>query len=79
MNQTEYGGQLESSRLKNKAQHMFEEDIIEPAQKYLSKARDLGSKAVEKGADIVKENPGYSVLGAAAIGFLAGAYFSRRR
>lgn len=78
MTPTEYGGQMESSRLKNRAQHLIEEDIIEPAQKYLSKARDFGSRAVEKGSDIVKENPGYSILGAAAIGFLAGAYFSRR-
>ena len=79
MNSTEYGGQIESSRLKNKAQHMFEEDILEPTEKYLAKAREIGSKAVEKGTDMVKENPGYSVLGAAAIGFLAGAYFSRRK
>ena len=79
MTSTQYGGQLDSNKLKNKAQHLLEEDIIEPAQKYIAKARDMGSMVVEKGSNIVKENPGYTILGAAAVGFLAGAYFSRRK
>ena len=79
MASTQYGGQMDTNKLKNRAQHILEEDIVEPAQKYLSKAREFGSRAVEKGSDMVKENPGYTILGAAAVGFLAGAYFSRRR
>jgi ElaB/YqjD/DUF883 family membrane-anchored ribosome-binding protein len=70
---------MDTNKLKNRAQHILEEDIVEPAQQYLSKAREFGSRAVEKGSDLVKENPGYTILGAAAVGFLAGAYFSRRR
>jgi uncharacterized protein YjbJ (UPF0337 family) len=79
MASTQYGGQMDTNKLKNRAQHILEEDIVEPAQQYLSKAREFGSRAVEKGSDLVKENPGYTILGAAAVGFLAGAYFSRRR
>ena len=79
MASTQYGGQMESNKMKTRVQHLIDEDIVEPAQEYLTKAREFGSRAVEKGADIVKENPGYTILGAAAVGFLAGAYFSRRR
>lgn len=79
MASTQYGGQMDTNKIKNRAQHMLEEDIVEPAQQYLNKAREYGTKAVERGSDIVKENPGYSIIGAAAVGFLAGAYFSRRR
>jgi uncharacterized protein YjbJ (UPF0337 family)/ElaB/YqjD/DUF883 family membrane-anchored ribosome-binding protein len=79
MASTQYGGQMDANKMKNRAQHILEEDIVEPAQEYLSKAREFGSRAVERGSDLVKENPGYTILGAAAVGFLAGAYFSRRR
>lgn len=51
----------------------------EPVQQYISKARNLGSRLTERGTEIVKENPGYTILGALAVGFLAGAYFTRRR
>lgn len=79
MASTQYGGQMDSNKMKSKVQHIIEEDIVEPAQQYLTKAREFGSRAVDRGTDIVKENPGYSILGAAAVGFLAGAYLSRRR
>lgn len=78
MASTQYGG-MEMNKMKNKVQHLVEDDIVEPAQHYLTKAREMGSKAVEKGSEIVKENPGYTILGAAAVGFLAGAFFCRRR
>ena len=78
MASSQYGGQMEPN-IKTRAQHLIEEDIIEPAQKYMTKARELGAKAVDKSAEVVRENPGYSMLGAAAVGFLAGAYFSRRK
>ena len=79
MTSTQYGGQMDTPTMKTRVQHIIDEDIVEPAQQYFTKARNLGSKAVEKGSEMVKENPGYSILGAAAVGFLAGAYFSRRR
>ena len=79
MANTQYGGQMEQNKMRARAQHIIEEDIVEPAQQYLTKARELGAKAVERGSEIVKENPGYTILGAAAVGFLAGAYFSRRK
>ena len=76
---TQYDGQGDINNLKSKAAHMIEEDIIMPAQEYMSKAREISSKAVKQGSAIVRENPGYSILGAAAVGFLVGAYISRRR
>lgn len=79
MASTQYGGQIDSNRIKSRASHMIEEDLVEPAQQYLKKAREYGSHAMERGSEIVKENPGYTVLGAAAVGFLFGAYFARRR
>ena len=79
MASTQYGGQMDSNKMKVRAQHIIEEDIVEPAQQYLAKAREMGSRAVERGSDLIKENPGYTILGAAALGFLAGAYFSRRK
>lgn len=79
MTSTQYGGQMDTDKIKSRAQHLIDEDIIEPTQKYLEKAKNFSEKAMDKGADIVKQNPGYSMLGAAAIGFLAGAYFVRRR
>lgn len=79
MTSTQYNGQVDSNKIRNRVQHMIEEDFIEPAHEYMSKARDLGSRAVQKGSNIVKENPGYSILGAAAVGFLAAAYLFRRK
>lgn len=79
MASTQYSGQMDSNRIKNRASHLIEEDIIEPAQQYLKKAREFGSNAMERGTELVRENPGYTVLGAAAVGFLCGAYFARRR
>jgi uncharacterized protein YjbJ (UPF0337 family)/ElaB/YqjD/DUF883 family membrane-anchored ribosome-binding protein len=71
--------QLDPNRIKNKAQHMINEDIMEPAQEYMSRAREFGVKAMERGSEYAKENPGYAVLGAAAVGFLLGAMIVRRR
>ncbi len=67
------------NKVKNKASGIMEDGIFEPAKDYLAKARELGSMAVNKSTDFVKTYPGYTLLGAAAIGFLAGAYFTRRR
>jgi uncharacterized protein YjbJ (UPF0337 family) len=75
----QFNSQIDPNKIKNRAQHMLEEDVMEPAQEYLSKAREFGSKAMDRGTEIVKENPGYTVIGAAAVGFLLGAYVARRR
>ncbi len=79
MTSTQYNGQMDPNKMKAKVQHLIEDDIVEPAQQYLMKARDFSSRALERGTDVVKENPGYSMLGAAAIGFLAGAYIARKK
>jgi ElaB/YqjD/DUF883 family membrane-anchored ribosome-binding protein len=63
----------------NVTHHSLGEQIYEDAHEYATKAREIGQKAINKGTAIVKENPGYSILGAAAIGFLAGAYIARRK
>lgn len=64
--------------LKNKSNRVFEEDIIEPSREYMEKVRELGSSALERSSEFVKTYPGYTILGAASIGFLLGALFSRR-
>ncbi len=76
---TQYGGQMDSDKVRNRASSMLSEDVIEPAQQYIKKAREYGSNALDRGTEIVRENPGYTILGAAAVGFLCGAYFARRR
>jgi len=70
---------FESGSLKKRASHLVEEDIIEPAQYYFKKAKRYGAKAIDRGSEIVRENPGYTVLGAATFGFLCGAYMARRK
>ncbi|RPJ74418.1 MAG: hypothetical protein EHM20_10635 [Alphaproteobacteria bacterium] len=79
MGSGQYGGQMDSDKIRSKASHMMSEDIIEPAQQYIKKAREYGSNALDRGTEIVRENPGYTILGAAAVGFLFGAYVARRR
>lgn len=78
---SQYGVQdhMDANRIKSRASHLIEDDLIEPAQQYLKRAREYGTQAVDRGTELVKENPGYSMLGAAAVGFLFGAYFARRR
>jgi hypothetical protein len=46
---------------------------------YLKKAKELAGEAAQKTTDLVKAYPGYTVLGAAAVGFVAAAYIFRRR
>lgn len=76
---TPLSGRYEANKLRNRAQHLIEEDIIDPAKEYMEKARDLGAQVVDRTSGMVRENPGYAILGAATVGFLAGAYFFRRR
>ena len=76
---SQLNGHLDANKLKNKASHMIEEDIMEPTREYLERARDMSTHFVDRTTTTVKENPGYAILGAATIGFLAGAYFFRRK
>ncbi len=75
----QFSGQIDTNKLKNRASHMIDEDVMEPAQEYLARAREFGVRAMDRGTEIVKENPGYTIIGAAAVGFLLGAYVARRR
>lgn len=77
---TTYGGSsLDSQNIKNKSQHLMSEDVIEPAHEYLQRAREMGARAMDRGTTIVRENPGYTVLAAASVGFLLGAFLFKRR
>jgi ElaB/YqjD/DUF883 family membrane-anchored ribosome-binding protein len=76
---SQLNGQYDANKIKNKASHMIEEDIVGPSREYLERARDMSAQFVDRTAGVVKENPGYAILGAATVGFLAGAYFFRRR
>lgn len=78
MASTQFGG-MDTNKIKSRAQHLIEDDIVEPAQQYMARAREFGAKAVDRSTEMVRENPGYSILGAAAVGFLAGAFLFRRR
>lgn len=76
---SQLNGQYDANKIKTKASHMIEDDIIEPGKEYLERARELSAQVVDRTSGLVKENPGYAILGAATVGFLAGAYFFRRR
>ena len=76
---SQLNGQYDVNKIKNKATDMIEDDIIEPGREYLERARDIGVQMVDRTSGLVKENPGYAILGAATVGFLAGAYFFRRK
>lgn len=76
---TPLSSQSDTNKVKNRAAHLFEEDVVEPAQEYIARARDFSSRAIDRGSELVRENPGYTILGAAAIGFLLGAYVARRK
>lgn len=76
---SQLNGQYDVNKIKSKASHMIEDDIIEPGREYLQRARDMSAQLVDRTTGIVKENPGYAILGAATVGFLAGAYFFSRK
>lgn len=76
---SQLNGQMDVNKFKKQASHMMEDDILEPAQEYLQRAKDIGIQVVDRTNGLVKENPGYAILGAATVGFLAGAYFFRRK
>lgn len=76
---SQLNGQYDVNKIKRQASNMIEDDVIEPGKEYLERARDMGTHLVDRTSGLVKENPGYAILGAATVGFLAGAYFFRRK
>jgi uncharacterized protein YjbJ (UPF0337 family) len=79
---SQLNGQYDVNKIKNKASNMasmIEDDVIEPGKEYLDRAREMSAQMVDRTTGLVKENPGYAILGAATVGFLAGAYFFRRK
>lgn len=76
---SQLNSQYDANKIKARASHMIEDDIVEPGKEYLARVRDMGVQAVDRTTGLIKENPGYAILGAATVGFLAGAYFFRRR
>ena len=52
----QFNGQVDTNKLKNRASHLIEEDVMEPAQEYLARAREFGVRAMDRGTEIVKEN-----------------------
>ncbi len=69
------------SSIKNRtsqfASDIGDSEYMEPSE-YMNKVREFGSVAMEKSTEFVKTYPGYTILGAAGVGFLLGAWFSRR-
>lgn len=63
-----------SDRIKHDANHLIKE-----GSQYAERARDMGQNLMQKGRVAIKEHPGYTLLGAAAIGFLCGALMCGRR
>ena len=76
---SQLNGQYDAKKIQHKASNMIEDNIMEPGAEYLQRAREIGSQVVDRTTGLVKENPTYAILGAATVGFLAGAYFFRSR
>ncbi len=78
---TSLNNQLNSNlnSIRNKSSAAFQDEIADPANLYMDKAREYGSIALDRSTEFVKTYPGYTILGAASIGFLLGSFFSRSR
>lgn len=63
-----------SDRFKRDAGHLMDEGAH-----YAEKAREFGHNIAHRGRVIVRDNPGYTLLGAVAVGFLCGALICSRR
>jgi len=74
---THLNGNAETNKIKNQAAGLIE-DGLDEINPYLKKAKEIAGDAAHKSSDFVKTYPGYTVLGAAAIGFLTAAYMFRR-
>ena len=75
---THLNGNQEAAKIKKLATSALE-DGMDEVSPYLKKAKELAGEAAQKTTDLVKAYPGYTVLGAAAVGFVAAAYIFRRR
>jgi uncharacterized protein YjbJ (UPF0337 family) len=57
----------------------FGDDLSDSSNEYMEKVRDMGSMALNRSTEFIRSYPGYTVLGAASVGFLLGALIARRR
>jgi len=73
------GNNIDTNKIKRQASNMLDSEVMDPAAEYLKKARDIAGQAATRSTELVKQYPGYTVLGAAAIGFLTAAYIFRRK
>lgn len=64
--------------LKSEATTAFK-DIAESAMHLKDRVQEVSSNAVEQSVDFVKKYPVYTAIGAAAVGFLAGALLRRSK
>lgn len=76
---SQLNGQYDVDKTTAKATSIIHDDILDSGREYLGKAKDLSIQMVDRTTGLVKQNPGYAILGAATVGFLAGAYFFRRK
>lgn len=74
------GGQVNSSlsNIKGRSREIGE-DLGDTSREYMDRVRDMSSMALERSTDFIRTYPGYTILGAASVGFIMGALFSRRR
>lgn len=63
-----------SDRLRSDVNH-----FIQDGSHYAERARDVGQNLMNRGRVALREHPGYTLLSAAAIGFLCGALICSRR
>lgn len=65
------------SDIKDRASH-YMHDGAEHANEYVQHAKRIGTNVAHRASEMVKERPGYTLLGAAAVGFLLGTALFRR-
>lgn len=53
-------------------------EIKQHANQYMDQVKHVGSNVAQRASTMVQERPGYTLLGAAAIGFLCGSLLFRR-
>lgn len=67
-----------NSNVRSNMNSFMDEDMMDASSEYMDKVRQMGSVAMERSTDFIRTYPGYTLLGAAGIGFILGALFSRR-
>lgn len=57
----------------------FGDEMSDSTSEYMDRVRDLSTTAMNRSTEFIRAYPGYTILGAAGVGFLLGALISRRR